>query len=338
MTVILALGLTGAMCRSGAARSPEVITVKLGTLAPSGSSYEMALKEMSQKWSSASGAKIKLTIFPDGNQGGEAEMVQKLRANVLTAGMLTVVGLSDIEQSVGGLSYMPLAFRSWAEYDYVIDKIQPRLEKMLLDKGFVVLFWADSGWIRYFSKNPVLHPDDLKSMRLFTWAGNAFQVDLMKSLGYTPVPLETMDILSSLSTGMINAVPLPANQALMGQIHTVAKNMLSLNWAVLSGATVIKKNVWDKFAPDLQEKLMDSATVAGAKMRAASRKEDEDAVKAMQAKGLKVNVATPQIEEEWGKLTAILYPRIRGKMVPADIFDEVRRLVGEYRNSKGSGK
>ena len=27
-----------------------------------------------------------------------------------------------------------------------------------------------------------------------------------------------------------------------------------------------------------------------------------------------------------------------GKMVPADIFDEVRNLVGEYRTSKGAGK
>ena len=331
---ILVLGLTGMMSRPGRAGSSDKITVKLGTLAPKDSSFEMALKEMGQKWRDASGGSINLVIYSDGTQGGETEMVQKMRANSLNAGMLTVVGLSNIEKSVGGLSFLPLTFRSWSEYDYVLGKIGPKLEKMALNKGFVVLFWGDAGWVHYFSKAPVLRPDDLKSMKLFTWAGDAFQVDVMKSLGYNPVPLETADILPSLRTGMIDAIPLPSIQALAGQIYSIAKNMLSLNWSVLSGGTVIKKDIWDKFSPDIQKKLMEAAVTAGAKMRAASRKEDMDAITAMQAKGLKVNVTTPQVEQEWYKLRSVVYPKIRGEMVPADIFDEVQRLVQEYRAGK----
>jgi TRAP-type transport system periplasmic protein len=335
---ILFLGLIGVMARSGKAGSSGEITVKLGTLAPSGSSFHMALVEMGQKWRTASGESVKLTIYADGTQGGEAEMVQKMRAGSLNAGMLTVVGLSDIEKSVGGLSFLPLTFRSWSEYDYVLGKIGPRLEKMLLDKGFVVLFWGDAGWLHYFSKARVLRPDDLKPMKIFTWAGDAFQVDVMKSLGYNPIPLETADILPSLRTGMINAISIPSTQALAGQIYSVANNMLNLKWSILSGGTVIKKDRWDKISPDLQKKLMAAAAAAGAKIRDASRKEDEDAIKAMQAKGVKVNIATPQDEQEWYKLTSIVYPKIRGKMVPVDIFDEIQRLVKEFRDSPGAGK
>jgi TRAP-type transport system periplasmic protein len=335
---ILFLGLIGVMAQSGKAGPPDKITVKLGTLAPKDSSFEMVLKDMSQKWRDASGGSINLVIYPDGTQGGETEMVQKMRAGSLNAGMLTVVGLSNIEKSVGGLSFLPLTFHSWSEYDYVLGKIGPKLEKMLLDKGYILLFWGDAGWVHYFSKMPALRPDDLKPMKLFTWAGDAFQVDVMKSLGYNPVPLETADILPSLRTGMIDAIPLPSTQALAGQIYSIAKNMLNLNWSVLSGGTVIKKDLWDKISPDLQKKLMDAAAMAGTKMRAASRKEDEDAVKAMQAKGLKVNVASPQVEQEWYKLTSVVYPKIRGKMVPDAIFDEIQRLVGEFRASHGAGK
>jgi TRAP-type transport system periplasmic protein len=331
---VVALALAG-LAHAG---SSDSITVKLGTLAPRGSSFEMALKEMGQKWRDISGGRINLVIYPDGTQGGESEMVQKMRAGSLSAGMLTVVGLSTIEKSVGGLSYLPLTFHKWAEYDYVLDKIGPKLEKMMLDKGFVVLFWGDAGWLHFFSRSPALRPDDLKPMKLFTWAGDAFQVDVMKSLGYNPVPLETADILPSFRTGMIDAISLPSTQALAGQIYPIAKNMLSLKWSVLSGATIVKKDVWDKIPPDIQKKLKDAATEAGARMRDSSRKEDDDAIKAMQAKGLKVNVATPQVEEEWYKLTSVVYPKIRGKMVPADIFDEVQRLVGEYRASHGAGK
>jgi TRAP-type C4-dicarboxylate transport system substrate-binding protein len=329
-------GFAGAFRNIPASRQ---LVVKLGTLAPSGSSYHTALIEMGQKWRDATGGAVRLTIYPDGTRGGEANMVREMRAGILTAGMFTVVGLDDIEPSVSGLTGIPMAFRSWDEYDYVVGKLTPRLEQMLLDKGFKVLFWGDAGFVRFFSKDPAQHPDDFKKMKMFTWAGNAFQVDLMRSLGYNPVPLETADILPGLRTGLITAIPIATNQAMLGQIYTAAPYMLDLKWAILSGATIVRKDVWDKIDPEAQGKMLAAAAVAGEKLRAAGRKEDEDAITAMKSKGLKVIPATPQIEDEWRQLTSILYPQIRGKMVPEDIFDEVLRLVAEYRaGAKGVGK
>lgn len=315
----------------------DAVTIRLGTLAPTGSSFHAALVEMGQKWRDASGGKVKLVIYPDGTQGGEADMVRLMRAGVLTAGMFTVVGLSEIDDSVGGLSFMPLAFRSWEEYDYVLEKLSPRLEKALGDKGFVVLFWGDAGWVRFFSKAPALRPDDFKKFKIFTWAGNAYQVDLMKSLGYHPVPLETADILPGLRTNLINAIPISPNNALMGQIYTAASNMLDLKWSILSGAAIVRKDTWDKIPPDIQKELHKAAAVAGGKIRASDRREDEESIAAMRKKGLTVHAVSPAIEMEWQRLVETIYPQLRGKTVPADIFDEVLRLVAEYR-SKGTGK
>jgi TRAP-type C4-dicarboxylate transport system substrate-binding protein len=191
--------------------------------------------------------------------------------------------------------------------------------------------------VRFFSKTQATHPDDFKQMKLFTWAGNAYQVDLMKSLGYHPVPLETASILPGLRTNLINAIPLPPNQALLGQCYTVANHMLDIKWSVLSGAAIVRKDVWDKIPADVQKQLLSAGAAAGAKIRASDRKEDDDSIAAMQKKGLLVHSVTPQIEEEWRQLTKTIYPQIRGKQVPADIFDEVQRLVSEYR-AKGSRK
>jgi TRAP-type transport system periplasmic protein len=312
----------------------DPVTIRLGTLAPSGSSFHNALMEMGQQWRNISGGAIKLVIYPDGTQGGEADMVRLLRAKALTAGMFTVVGLSEIDRSVSGLSFLPLTFRSWDEYDYVQEKLAPRLEKLLLDKGFVVLFWGDAGWVRFFSKSPAVHPDDFKKFKMFTWAGDAYQVDLMKSLGYNPVPRETADILPGLKTNLITALSLPPSQALVGQIYTLASHMLDLKWSVLSGGAIIRKDAWDKIPPEMQKQLRAAATAAGAKIRASARKEDEENIVAMQKKGLTVHPATPQIEEEWRQLTKVLYPQLRGKVVPEDIFDEVQRLAAEYRTKR----
>lgn len=334
---IIALCALFAFRAPGEIQAANPVQIRLGTLAPTGSSFHAALVEMGQKWRDMSTGNVKLTIYPDGTQGGEADMVRMMRAGILTAGMFTVVGLSEIDPSVGGLSFLPMTFRSWGEYDYVVEKLSPRLEKLLLDKGFVVLFWGDAGWVRFFSKSPAMRPDDFKQFKMFTWAGNAHQVDLMKALGYHPVPRETADILPGLRTDLINAIPLPPNQAMLGQCYTIAKHMLDLKWTVLSGAAIIRKDSWDKIPPDLQKQFREAAAMAGAKIRAADRKEDDESVAAMQKKGLVVHPVTPQAEEEWRQLTKVIYPEIRGKVVPADIFDEVQRLVAEHR-AKGTGK
>ncbi len=334
---ILVLGIMPVLEPAGIAWAADTITIRLGTLAPSGSSFHTAIVEMGQKWRDLSGGKIKLVIYPDGTQGGEATMVQSMRAGVLQSGMLTVVGLSKIDDSVGGLSFLPLNYQSWQEYDYVVDKMSPRLEKLLLDKGFVALFWADAGWLRYFSKTPATRPDDFKKLKIFTWAGNAYQVDLMRAMGYQPVPSETSEILTGLRTDLFNAIPLPPSQASLGQVYTVARYMLDLKWTILSGGTVIRKDTWDKIPPDIQKQLRIAATEAGARIRASDRKEDSEWIVAMKKKGLTVEPVTPQVEQEWRNLVKSIYPQIRGHMVPADIFDEVLRLVAEYR-AKGPAK
>jgi TRAP-type C4-dicarboxylate transport system substrate-binding protein len=71
---------------------------------------------------------------------------------------MSAVGLAQIDRSVTCLQLMPLAFRDWREVDYVRQKIAPDLEGRLRAKGFEVLFWADAGWVRYFSKAPAYAP------------------------------------------------------------------------------------------------------------------------------------------------------------------------------------
>jgi TRAP-type transport system periplasmic protein len=51
----------------------------------------------------------------------------------------------------------------------------------------------------------------------------------------------------------------------------------------------------------------------------------------MKKRGLKVQSVSPEIEAEWRQLAEQAYPLIRGGTVPADLFDEMQRLLREYR-------
>src|SRR5436190_23945911 len=125
-----------ALAMIAAPRAAEnAIRINLGTLAPRGSTYHQSLQAMAERWKQAPGGGARLVIYPDGTQGGETDMVRLMRVGSLHAGLLTAVGLAEIEQGVTGLQTLPMMFRNFDELEFVNDKLRPMLEKRLSDKG-----------------------------------------------------------------------------------------------------------------------------------------------------------------------------------------------------------
>ena len=85
--------------------------------------------------------------------------------------------------------------------------------------------------------------------------------------------------------------------------------------------------------PEARDAIRNAAVKAGARLRAHRSVQDDDTIKAMQAHGLTVHQITPEIEQEWQDLIRDVWPRIRGRLVPAEMFDRVQNLLTEYRNN-----
>ncbi len=332
----LALGLALTLPIFNAVGAAETVEIKLATILPVGTSGHQNLMEMRAAWQKAAGPAVKLTIYA-GMADGEPLLVKKMRARQINAAVLTAVGLSEIDRSVSSLQLMPMIFRNWNEVDYVREKIRPELEARLRAKGFEVLFWGDAGWVRYFSKEPGAHPDDFKKMKLFVLAGVPRQMEIMRELGYQPVSLETEQILPALTTGMINVVPVPPFLANALQFNRQANHMLDMYWVPIVGAAIVRRDVWQKIAPELRTQLQAIAAVAAGKIRTQMRAEDDEAIVAMKKNGLVVTQATPEVRAAWQELAAKAYPMIRGPIVPAEIFDQVQAALGEFRATHPDG-
>ena len=197
-----------------------------------------------------------------------------------------------------------------------------------------MLAWGDTGWVRFFSRQPALRPDEFKSMRMFASASDQDQIEIMKSVGYRPVPLEWTDVLTGLQTGLIDAVPSAPMIALAGQYFTVTHHMLDVNWVPLVGGLVVTKKAWDSTPEAARARLRRAAEMASAQIQRRSRVEEEEAITAMQKRGLVVHPLTPELQAEWRRTAESFYPRIRGSIVPADVFDKVQQVLAQYRAEK----
>jgi TRAP-type transport system periplasmic protein len=306
------------------------VLIKMGTVAPEGSPWHQILQQIGQDWSKISGGKVTLRIYPGGVLGDEPDMIQKMRVGQLHAVALSGAGLARIDSSAACLQ-MPMMIQSYEELDYVRDRVAARLERAIQQKGYLVLNWGDAGWVHFFTKTRATKLDEIRKMKLFTSAGDPDALELYQSAGFRPVPLATTDMLPALQTGLIEAFDVPPLLALLNQWFGIANHMIDLKWAPLIGGTVISKQAWDRVPDSCRGAMLEAATRAGERLRAEIRKMGDDAIVVMRKKGLNVVAVDPATLADWRRQAEDAYPKLRGRMVPADLFDEVKRLRDEYR-------
>ena len=313
-----------------AAQAPLII--RMATLVPDGSTWYLILKETADRWKQASGGRVTVRLFPGGVAGDDPDVVRKMRLGTLNAGVLTSVGVAEIDKSVYAIG-IPLMYDSYDEVYWVHEKMRPKLEASLEAKGFVVLNWVDGGWVHFFTKKPVAVPDDLRKLKLFSWAGDAESVEVWRSAGFKPVPLPSTELSTALQTGLVEALGSPPQVAVISQFFTHAQNMTALRWQLLQGATLVAKSTWDKVPADVRPQLLEIARESGVRLQKEIRDAENRDVEAMKKRGLTVVPVSAAQRAEWQKLTESLYPKIRGKIVPAEAFDEAMRYRDEYRKS-----
>jgi TRAP-type C4-dicarboxylate transport system substrate-binding protein len=315
----------------------QTITVKLATMAPEGTFFHQVLKAVGAEWKKISNGRVNVVIFAGSVAGDDTDVVRKMKMGTLQAGALVAVGMAEIEKSVYALE-VPMMYASYDEVYEVLGKMRPRLEAAFEKKGFVVLNWVDAGWLRYFTKNPVKTPDDLKQQKLFQWAGDNDSLEIMKGAGFNVVPLPATELATALQTGLVNALSTTPQIAVLAQYYNYAKNMTDVPWGLLLGGTIIKKEVWDRIPADLHAPLRQAMQEAGARLQSEVRKGGDRDVEAMKKRGLTVVAVDVKTREAWVKTVETQYPKIRGRIVPADAFDEAMKYRDEYRKRTGAAK
>ncbi len=323
------LALAAALVLAAPLASAQVVTVKLGTLAPNGSTWHNLLKEMGERWAEASGGKVKLRIYAGGTQGSEGDMVRKMAVGQLQAAAITNVGMHDIVKEPQAFS-APGVIGSREEFEAVFSKMSGQLDKLLESKGYVALQWSQVGFIRIFCTKPYRTPQEISQAKMFAWDGDPASVEAFKAAGFSPVVLSSTDMVPALQTGMIDCVANVPAYMLTTRLFERASYMIDVPWGYLIGATLVRKATWDKVPADARPKLLAIARELGKRQDAESLKLNDDAVAAMKKQGLEVLAvdAAP-----WRAAAEKSWPVVRGKVVSAAFFDEMVKTRDAFRAS-----
>ena len=312
--------------------SAAKVTIKLATLAPDGSPWHELLKDMAASWRELSDGQVRMKIYAGGVAGDELDVLRKMRIGQLNAAAFTSLGLGGITAASRAL-IIPRMIRSERELDAVMRVVAPRLSERMAAKGILALGWADTGWVRFFVPRPITTVDEVRKVKLFVWSGDREAVSLWKQARFNVVPLPATEIMTGLQTGLINAFDAPASIAFLSQWWRHTPVMLDMKWAGFPGAIVVMKKTWDRVPESLRPKLESEARKTAAAMQTQARRLDDDAIKAMTKRGLKVLTPSTQELAAWDSEVEAVYPKLRGDYVEKEFFDLVKATVEEVRAS-----
>jgi TRAP-type C4-dicarboxylate transport system substrate-binding protein len=133
---------------------------------------------------------------------------------------------------------------------------------------------------------------------------------------------------------MLDTVPVAPLWALVGQFDRVTRYMVRINWVPIVGATVMRRQTLEAMSPAAREALLAASRKATDELRAHRAVQDEESIRAMEARGLKVQPLTPEMEQAWRAVAERSWPYVRGTMVPAETFDHVRAILADYRGGR----
>ena len=307
----------------------DALALKLGSIAPKGSPWELALRRLSAEWARISEGSLTVQVYPAGAAGDESDMIRKMRIGQIQAALVTVSGLQQIWNGVKVLSY-PLFIRDDAEFRHTMESLWPLLDREMEARGFKVVFWSPGGWMYFFTRLPVSRPDDLRRQKIWVW-GDPDEILAWQSMGFQVVPLSSLDVMTSLSGGMIDGMVTSPLVAASNQWFGVAANMAGLRLSPLWGAMVIPLRTWEAVPADLRPRLLEAAKRAADELAPEIAKADEAAIGVMKKYGLRVSDVPAAARVEWEEVVGRGLTLLEGTAYDRAAVAAARKIIAEYR-------
>jgi len=307
--------------------------IKVATIAPDGSTWIKVLREYDSQIRKESNGRIGFKIYAGGVAGDEIDVLKKIRIGQYHAAGFTGVGIGEIAPNLRVLD-SPFLFKSYDEVDYIYQKFNDEFEREIERGGFVLLGWAEVGFVYTFTKTPVYGIDDLKKLKMWAWQGDPIAEAAYKVIGITPVPLSITEVLTSLQTGIIDGVYGSPLAILATQWFTRVKYMHDVPLSNASGALLISKRYFDSLPKDLQEILLKNGRKYMRKLVELSREENKNAIETLKRNGIMITEpSSKKVLSEYDEIGKKIRRELVGKVFSQIWLDKIEKAVEEYRKS-----
>jgi TRAP-type C4-dicarboxylate transport system substrate-binding protein len=337
---VLASVLVAALAAAPAARAQKqdkaATEIKVATLAPDGSTWMKTMRAIDAEVRKATANRVGFKFFPGGVQGDEKDVIRKMRNGQIHGAAFTGFGLGSIVPEVRVLE-LPFMFDSLDELDHVRAQTGDYYDRAFDEKGYEVLGWTDVGFVYLFTRTPVRTPADMPGAKWWIWSGDQLAEIFFKAFKITPIPLAAPDVLTSLQTGVIDAVYSSPLACVALQWFTRVKYMSDLPVTHGISAVVVSKKTLAGVSEADMAAIKDISRRHLAELTAKTRVQNEEAIAEIKKEGVQVVAVDAATRREFVDRGRAAWGDGVGTLYSQELLDRVKGILAEYRKTRGAG-
>lgn len=237
------------------AAGAEPVVAKVGSVAPEGTPWAEWLEGVRTRMEKESNGNIKLKVFLSGKLGGEKEMVEDTKKGVLHMFGGSIGALASSYAPELNVFELPYIFTSDAEADFVMNKVRGDVTRVLGERGFVMVMWAENGWHGYGVKGKCVEKiEDMKGKKMRSQE-SSIHLDTYRSLGASPVEMPVPEVMSALQNNVVDGF---SNTPLFSFATSWYNGIDSYTYSkhIYQPAVIVLSKKWfDGLAPELKTVL-----------------------------------------------------------------------------------
>ncbi|MFZ5515105.1 MAG: TRAP transporter substrate-binding protein DctP [Candidatus Zhuqueibacterota bacterium] len=306
--------------------------IKFASLAPDGSTWMKVMRELDQAIREKTNNEVGFKLYPGGVAGDEKDVLRKIRLGQLHSAGFTGVGLGEIYPAVRILD-SPFLGRNYEEVDYIANLFYDKFAAGFEKNGYILLGWADVGFVYIFTNTPVHSLDDMKRVKMWMWEGDPVAEATFKAMGVNPIPLSVIDVMMALQTKMVDGVYISPMAMIALQWFTQVKYMMEVPLTNAAGAVLISKRMFDSMPQSYQTLVKETSRGYFKTLLDLSRKENIESIKTLKANG--IQMVPPPPEEQMN----FFYEKGRqarrlmvGALYPLELVDDVEKALADFRS------
>lgn len=336
LTAALAAMLVAAPAAHAQKQPKAANEIKIATLAPDGSTWMKTMRAIDTEVRKRTENRVGFKFFPGGVQGDEKDVIRKMRNGQIHGAAFTGFGLGSIVPEVRVLE-LPFMFETLDELDHVLAGTGAYYDKAFEEKGYTVLGWTDVGFVYLFTKTPVRKPADMPGAKWWIWSGDQLAEIFFKAFKITPIPLAAPDVLTSLQTGVVDAVYSSPLACVALQWFTRVKFMSDIPVTHGVSAVVVSRKALDGVSDADMAVIREVSRRHLAELTARTRVQNNEAIEEIKKEGVQMVAVDAATRKEFADRGRAAWADGVGTLYSQELLDRVKGMLAEYRKTHGAG-
>lgn len=281
----------GALLGMGGAVQAKEVRLRLGTVYASGHTVVEAAHAMAKEVNERTDGRVKISVFPDSQLGGDVAMGRELSRGSLDMAFLNPNSLAGLDPRFD-FHQLPYIVRNYDEADRIFFNpdgiIQKNMSEVLMDHKMKPLaFFENEFRALTNSEREVRSMDDIAGLKLRIVSSEAFRV-FFEELGVYAVAMPFPELFTALQQGTVDGQDNGPAMTYNSRLFEAQKFMTILNHAYAIGAVVISDRAWNRLSDEDKQVVQEVAVKVAAEQVPKNRQMSDEYLANIEKSGVKI--------------------------------------------------